>query len=714
VVLNLLLFAQLLTAQTAPDSIYSSAALRDLVAAAADANRRVPDSLAAYRSRIETEASLLVRDTLGREHTAEIEQLASDARWERGGRYDLHIVGYRSQSVGVPYSTLTIARGWTVPVLYGERLSLGVYFNSRRRRSAQPDTLVGVHPFARDRDRYYRFSGGDTVTTLHAGERSIPIVRIRVRPIARSETKLSVFDGEIDVDAQRMQIVRMRGQFLVIGRRQSRVGRMIEATVGLTSAAYVEFVNAEVDGKYWLPTFQRSEFQAGFALFGQTRPIFRIVSSIGDIRVTERQPTSDSLERRRISISWAPSDSVDRFDAWRDDIGRRSATVHSNDFADLAPVAWRSTGPPRFTVFPNNTAKIFRYNRVEGAFAGLAPTVDFRSLVPGLTAGAFGGWAFTEKTLRGGAFADYLRGSNRFAVRAERALASTNDFLLPLGQDPGIGALIASADDNDYVDRSTALVSATRTLGSVSGGLVTLQAGVGRDRPEFSRLAHGLIGRGTFRPNRGTDAGDYALGTLHLEFHPNVTGDFVAPGFGARLHQEAGAGDLDWQRTEVGVSARQYLGQLSLAAHADGGIVTGDIPPQQLFELGGYETLPGHDYKQFAGDRVALFRGFASYRFDLWKRPIRVRNYVLPAVNPGIAMSIQGGWTELSSQSAREAVLRLGRTADGSPLSVSTGGVRATFGGGLTLFSDLLHVGASRPIDHGGRWRFAFGAGSAF
>jgi hypothetical protein len=714
VVLNLLLFAQLFAAPTVTDSTYSSAALRELVAAAADANRRVPDSLAAYRSRIETEASLLVRDTLGREHTAEVEQLASDARWERNGRYDLRIVGYRSQSVGVPYSTLTIARGWTVPVLYGERLSLGVYFNSRRRRSAQPDTLVGVHPFARDRDKYYRFSGGDTVTTLHAGGRSIPIARIRVRPIARSETKLSVFDGEIDIDAQRMQIVRMRGQFLVIGRRPSRVGRVFEATVGLTSAAYVEFVNAEVDGKYWLPTFQRSEFQAEFALFGQTRPIFRIVSSIGDIRVTEQPPTTDSLERRRISISWAPSDSVDRFAAWHADIGARSSTVHSDDFEDLAPMAWRSTGPPRFTVFPNNTAKIFRYNRVEGAFVGLAPTVDFRSAVPGLTVGAFGGWAFTEQTLRGGAFVEYLRGQNRFGVRGERALASTNDFPLPFGEDPGIGALIASADNNDYVDRSTALFSATRTFGGVSGGLVTLQAGAGRDRSEFSRLRHGLIGRGTFRPNRGIDEGDYALGMLDLELHPNVTGDFVAPGVGARLHQEAGAGDLDWQRTEIGLSARQYFGQLSLAAHADGGIVTGDIPPQALFELGGSETLPGYDYKQFGGDRAALFRGFVSYRLDRWKRPLRVRNYVLPAINPGIAVSIQGGWTELSSPAARAAVLRLGGTDDGGALSVATDGVRATFGGGFTLFSDLLHIGASRPIDHGGRWRFTFGAGAAF
>src|SRR3569833_127540 len=118
--LSFFLFAQLAVAPLHADSTYSTPALSALVAAAASANRRVPDSLAAYTSRIETETSLLIRDTLGREHTAEVEQLATAAHWDRSGQYDLHIVGYRSQSVGVPYSTLTMIRGWTVPSLYGE------------------------------------------------------------------------------------------------------------------------------------------------------------------------------------------------------------------------------------------------------------------------------------------------------------------------------------------------------------------------------------------------------------------------------------------------------------------------------------------------------------------------------------------------------------------------------------------------------------------
>src|SRR5205814_1614192 len=116
--LSLLLCAQLAGSVPAVDSVYSTIALRTMVARAAEANRSPPPAFRSYSSHIETELSLLIRDTLGRENTAQVEQLATAATWNRGGRYDLHIIGYRSQSVGVPYSALSIVRAWTVPSLY--------------------------------------------------------------------------------------------------------------------------------------------------------------------------------------------------------------------------------------------------------------------------------------------------------------------------------------------------------------------------------------------------------------------------------------------------------------------------------------------------------------------------------------------------------------------------------------------------------------------
>ena len=56
----------------------------------------------------------------------EIAWFAMAATWQRGADYGLRVIGYRSQTVGVPYSALSIARSWTVPYLYGDRLTLGV------------------------------------------------------------------------------------------------------------------------------------------------------------------------------------------------------------------------------------------------------------------------------------------------------------------------------------------------------------------------------------------------------------------------------------------------------------------------------------------------------------------------------------------------------------------------------------------------------------
>ena len=710
---SLFLCAQLAAATPAQDSTYASGVLEATIAAAALANRRPPETLRAYRSHIETEISVLIRDTLGREHTAEVEQFATSAHWSRDGRYDLHVVGYRSQSVGVPYSSLSLVRGWTLPTLYGERLSLGTYFPGSRPRS---DTIISVHPFAADRARYYRFAGGDTVAVLHAGGRRIPLVRILIRPRIREPTPLALFSGEIDLDADRSQIVRMRGQFVVVGAAPSRRDALLRKAV--VAVAYIEFVNAQVADKYWLPAFQRTEFQASFPLLGGARPVFRLVSKLSGISVEERAgsaaPYSDSL---RVALTWAASDSIARFKDWEGDTGALSGSVHADDFSDIAPDIWRSDGPPRLNLFPNATTRILRFNRVEGLFTGVAPTVDFRSAVPGLSVGADAGWAWSEATVRGGVSAAYRTGQWIFGARAERALVSTNDFAPPLSDDGGVTALVSSIDDHDYVDRRSIAASFAKVLGSIDGGLATLQLGVADDRGERSRLVHGLFRGGPgFRDNRGVAEGRYVVVRSDLEIHPNVTGDFVQPGVGARAHYEVGSGELQWQRFELGLSARQHKGHVSLSAHADGGVAIGrSLPPQQLFELGGDQSLPGYAYKQFVGDRAALFRAFGSYRLGLWERPVHVwRTLYMPGVSPGVGVGAQGGWTQISSAGAMRSVDLLGAHNEAGVRIGATGGLRSTLGAGLTLFSDIVHIGIARPLDHSAPWKLVLGFGTTF
>src|SRR6185503_20520171 len=107
---------------TPPPVTTPSASLAALLAEAARVNAQVPDRLRAYRARIESEMSLVVLDSGGRERTAQLEQVASDVRWRAPDRYDQRVVGYREQAIGPTFSLMSFFGGWTIPTLYGNRL----------------------------------------------------------------------------------------------------------------------------------------------------------------------------------------------------------------------------------------------------------------------------------------------------------------------------------------------------------------------------------------------------------------------------------------------------------------------------------------------------------------------------------------------------------------------------------------------------------------
>lgn len=708
----------------AQDTTYSSSAVQRLVEHAVVANHAPPPALAGYHARVESELSLLVRDTLGRERAAQIEQLASSVAWRRSGQYTMHVVGYRMQTLGSPISTLSFVRSWTEPSLYGERLSMGTQFitdsATAASDSSRRDTLLVVHPFARDRELFYRYSGGDTVTVLHAGPRAIAIVRLRVQPHLQKGTRLGAFDGEIDLDAERGQIVRMRGQFVVLGERRGGRRAALTRIPGLVGAAYVEFVNTEVNGRYWLPAFQRSEVQSTFALLGRSRAVMRIVSSFREYSVEDTGTTAVdtfSAVRATHGTTWASQDTISRFADWHGALGDATASVSADDFDDFAPDPWRAAGAPRVDFSPASTDHLVRFDRVQGLYTGLEATLQLRSAAPGVSLGALAGYAWTERTVRGGLHAQLQRGPWTLGGRAERTLPSTNDFGRPFEpRSAGLAGILGSLDDFDYVDRRLAIGTVTRLAGSIDRAVVTAQLGVGDDRPERARLARGWIGGGAFRPNRDAASGTYGIAMVDAEFHPGLSGDFVLPGIGAAVHAEAARGTLTWQRVELSAAGRQYFGPLSLTAEVQGGVVTGRIiPPQQLFELGGSATLPGYAYKQFAGDQAALFRGFAGYVLPIWRAPRRVwRSLFIPGLAPGFAGGIEGGWTQISNAAARAAVSTLGASEGGESLSVATGRARATAGFGVTFFSGTLHLGVARPIDHSAPWKVVLGAGPSF
>ena len=679
--------------------------------------------------------AFIARQPDGAEQTFTIEQTESVARWDRSGRYEQRVIGYRSQSVGLTVSAVGMFRqAWTIPVLYGNRIALlfgSPDSNSRRpgRQRRRSDTTLAVHPFADDREHVYRYSGGDTVVTINPGGRDIPVVRIHVEPSSERLTrKTAAFRGDIELDEQRAQIVRMRGYFVTIDPRPSFRTRVFAAQ--LEAIGYVELENGEFEQRYWLPTAQRIEAQAAIALLGDQRAVFRVVSRFRQMEVNAADSDSlraattlgtDTLRVLPHRLTFAPADSISGFDKWTRDLGALTGSAGVDDFVDVAPDSWRPTGRPIARLRFQEASDLLHYNRIEGAYTGLAGEAKLRDAAPGLVVRGHIGWAWAEQTIRGRASIERQTGRLWPMIRMGRSLDLTNDFREPFDSGSTLGALF-SVDDYDYVDRHTALVGLTTYLNRQRSARVRLEVGTGSDRYASVRRTRGPFAPGDsgFRFNRGVDVGSYRTAILKLEVHPEVNAAFIRPGVGALVQGQAATGDLDWQRLEIRLVARRAWGPMIYAAQLDAGAVSGDsIPPQQLFELGENQNLPGYGYKEFAGNQAAVLRGLALYPLPLWRAPLRLGRLVLPGVAPTMSFGAQSGWAKATDDAALSAIARLGTVADstlgvpgsvpGAPVSRPTDGIKTTIDFRLRFFGGAVSVGVARATDHHQPWKLVVG-----
>jgi hypothetical protein len=281
----------------------------------------------------------------------------------------------------------------------------------------------------------------------------------------------------------------------------------------------------------------------------------------------------------------------------------------------------------------------------------------------------------------------------------------------------GIGSFLSSLEESDWVDRTSASLAHVRIIESIDHAIITARAGVARDGDVDASLTHGPIVRSRFYlPNRHARSGSYIFGTVAYEFHPNVTGELLQPGLGMTFSTEGATGDLEWVRTEAALSGRRYLGPFTVAARVDAGVVFSEAPPPQtLFELGGVTgRLAGYEYKEFAGDRASVGRAYVAYGFPFLRAPYRTGRFLIPGLTPGIAAGVDGGWAELSSEAARAAVREMGDGTEANALSRPTGRIRSTASLGLTFFSNAVHIGVARPIDHDAPWRWRVQLGQGF
>jgi len=199
-----------------------------------------------------------------------------------------------------------------------------------------------------------------------------------------------------------------------------------------------------------------------------------------------------------------------------------------------------------------------------------------------------------------------------------------------------------------------------------------------------------------------------------IEWNPDVQADLTRERFGGAVRYELGDGDLDYQRAEAVLLGRRDVGPVLLIGRLYGGVATGDVPTQQLFEIGSTQNLPGYDYKAFAGDRAWIARATGQYALPLLRAPFPlVAGFVVPAIAPELDIGVQTGMAWASDDQARDAVRRLGDKVDeqtgevlidpatGAPVpaSIPTEQLRATASIGLRLLSGAVYVGIAVPID---------------
>ncbi|HZE08700.1 MAG TPA: hypothetical protein VE110_08080 [Gemmatimonadaceae bacterium] len=701
-----------------------SAALAALLADAARVNSRIPQLLLAYRARIESEMSLVVLDSGGLERTVQLEQVASDVRWRAPDRYDQRVIGYREQSVGPMFSLMSFFGGWTVPTLYGNHLQLGVTSATDPNKSA---TIVGqslaIHPLAPDRDTYYLYEGGDTAVTLVSNGREIPIVSVRVTPRANAPGDAILFYGEMYLDADWKQIVRMRGRLVEVHRGKVTI-KSGSRLPGVSGASFVELVNSEVNGQYWLPAFQRTEIEARIGLFGDFRSILRIVSRFNDYRVNDSTWNGpEAPPGVRHNLTFASAASQGRFHDWENPIGAASSDVYYGQFNDLAPEEWRNIRSGSGLRFrPRSLAEVFRFNRIEGAFTGLPLERELGDSNASVVAHGSLGWAWAERTARGSLDIQRTRGQTLSGVRVERSLANTNDFQLPFSWGSTLSALFGSRDDFDYLNRTSGTAYFSRALGAQRRSYARVEIGAARDDSVRANVSRGFfVAKGSgFRPNRGIVSGAYLRSALSLEINPDVSGLFVDRGVGLGIRYERADGALRSQRLELRTAARREVGSLQLFARVDAGTHFGPPLPQTMFEIGSGEGLTAYGYKEFGGDRAALARAVVGYTLPVMRAPMHFPSHlIVPGIAPGFAAGIHTAWTEVSSAAAQRALEELGMTSNpGSgvlvPVSKPTDGIRASAEFLFTLFNGALAAGVTRVIDTHGAWKFTARIGQGF
>ena len=688
------------------------------------AGARASSTPAGYTASIESEIAMIGRREGRIEGATLLEGVSSRARWSTDGVFEQHITGSRIFPNSIPLSKLAYVRiGWVAPTLLGERLQVIVRTGLRETDYGQ--SLVGplapevaISPLASDREKYYRYSGGETVERTLDGVAS-RVIAIEVTPILTQSREETLFEGEMELDPRSLALVRLFGRFIIVSKSDG--GGLIDLR---PDVVLVDLLNQRLSDGTWAPRVQRFEIQTSSSLAEGSGAIRRVISRF---HLVEPMPRREAISASTSGyvLTSATSDSLRAFNGWFASAGYAAEHVNAGDFNRFRPDKLRPTGRPLLLIQGSHRADFIRLNKVEGVFTGAAATLRMRDKLPGISFVATGGYAWSEKTVRGGAGIDWQMRRWLWELSGGRVLDVTNDFRNQF-DNPSTAGLVGR-DPWDYVEREGVQLFGTRAIRDARGSAIRVEGAYVSDNAVSKHRDKSLVGL-RFKENRTAAEGTYFRGRAMFDWNPDVSPLFALDGVGFKFDFEAGAGDIYYKRVEARLVARKSFKRVFFVARLHGGMLFSSAPPpQQLFELGGAVGLPGYEYKEFAGNRAALFRMRLTYPFSFLDSPINLgKGVVLPSLAPAISIGYQTGVAHASNQAARDAVRALGNfenndgtvpvdgNGDPLPASSSISSPKGSVDIRIGFFGDALAIGFARAIQRGRSTKFIFALGRQF
>jgi hypothetical protein len=714
------LLLMLSQAPVADTTGYATPALRTLIQRAEAANARPAADLRGYSARYESEVALVKRLPDRIEGASTIEQTAGEFTWVVGKGFGQHEQGYRVVTTGVPLpGSAALSNGWILPTLTGPKYDL--FGASSGAPTEVGEDSAGTHsawsPLGPDRDRYYRFEGGDTLTVEFPVGPPQRVVRVIVVPWDSLTEKTKVFRGDLYLDPATGALRRLRGQFLTVGGPPPE-GKAKLVNNLVLNAAVADIVTTEVPGAGWIPTYQRIDLEVLIPLTTESWSTLRVMTALRDVSpdmAPADAPLPPVLADMKSGRTSAPKDSLHEYREWQHPPDKAINTVTLSDLFAVGPLRIRPDGPPIYFWRGPTTLQALRFNRVEGLYLGVSGTLRLRDAVPGLELRGTAGYAIWPGLPRGGVSANLVRGHWNTNVKAMRDLDLATKFPDPLDYNRGLRALF-QLDNYDYVDRLMAGAGLTRFFSAHGPGTLTARLDYVKDRATTADLSTGPLGQ-TYTINPYVTPYEYPRAQVGVNWHPEISSHFTRPGIGLHATYEAGGGDLPYQRIQAGFVARANWRKVTLTIVADAGVTLSDNPPtQQLFLIGGSGTMPGYAYDQFGGDVGALTRWMIAVPLPFLQAPLKIGNTTLPPIAPNLSYRFYSGYTETTDAAAQASLDAVGtQVVNGvtQPFSVPSNGIKATQEIRLSLLGTLLGFGAARPLE-GGDWTFTFSFAQAF